>query len=312
MTPRAARAVPTRNVLGEGILWCARDQALYWTDIQASTLWRYQPETGALRSWAMPERLACLALCETPGWLLLGLASKLAFFHPASGRMQPITDVEPDLPTRLNDGACDRQGRFVFGTLHEPQDGGAQQPLGSFYRLNADLSVERLPLDRVAISNSLAFSPEGTTMYFCDTPSRRIQSCDYAASGEIGKARTFVAMGAGDGHPDGATIDADGGLWSAHWGAGHIVRYTADGRRDIVIEVPTPQPTRMAFGNRCLDTLYITSASEGLGSAKLRDDPQAGAVFRACEIAHHGVPEPRFAGLPAKADGRVSTRHPED
>lgn len=298
MIRRATCIAPTRNVLGEGILWCARDQTLYWTDIQSSVLWCYQPETRALRSWAMPERLACLALCEAAGWLVLGLASKLAFFHIASGTMQPIVAVEPDLPTRLNDAACDRQGRFVFGTLHEPQDGGEQKPVGSFYRLNTDLSVERLPLDHVAISNSLAFSPDGGIMYFCDTPTGRIMCCDYSADGTIRDARRFAELDGADGHPDGAAIDADGGLWSAHWGAGRIVRYTADGLEDVVIEIPARQPTRMAFGNHQLDTLYITTAREGLSDAALHDDAQAGALFAVADMTYHGLPEPRFAGMP--------------
>ena len=144
MNAAATVALQARNTLGEGIVWCTREQALYWTDIHEATLWRYRPRDGRAEQWPMPERLACLALCETDGWLLLGLASRLAFFHPASGTLAPIAEVEAGLPTRLNDGACDRQGRFVFGTLHEPAPGGARQAIGSFYRLNADLSIERL------------------------------------------------------------------------------------------------------------------------------------------------------------------------
>lgn len=106
------------NVLGEGIQWCTRTQALYWTDIHASILWRHRPEDGVTETWPMPERLASFALCELDDWLLLGLATRLAFFHLPSGRLEPLCEVEGDLPTRLNDGVCDREGRFVFGTLH--------------------------------------------------------------------------------------------------------------------------------------------------------------------------------------------------
>lgn len=271
---------------------------LYWSDIQKSTLWRYRPETRDLRSWPMPERLGCLALCEADGWLLLGMASRPAFFHVACARMLPIADIEPDLPTRLNDGACDRQGRFIFGTLHQPPDGRAQEPAGGFYRLNADLAVERLPLGNVAISNSVAFSPDGGTMFFCDTPNRRIQCCDDPANGDVGPPRTFVEMDDDDGDLDGSTIDSGGGLWNAQWGGRRIVRYTKDGHKDTVIEVPTRQPTRMTFGNRQLDTLYITSACEGMSSEELEGDPQAGVLFASTGMGQIGVPEPRFAGTP--------------
>ena len=212
MSGVAQPVVAAGNQLGEGVLWCPRAQALYWTDILASTLWRHTPHDGTTRQWPMPERLASFALCEADGWLLLGLASQLAFFHLDSGALQPIADVEPDLPTRVNDGVCDRQGRFIFGTLHETEAGVPKQPIGGFYRLNADLSLQRLPLPSVAISNSLAFSPDGGTMYFCDSPTRRIQCCDYAVDGSVGAPRVFVDVAGIPGEPDGSTVDAGGGL----------------------------------------------------------------------------------------------------
>jgi len=121
-----ARAVlEAGNRLGEGVLWCPRAQALYWTDIHAATLWRYTPGDGGTRQWRLPERLASFALCEADGWLLLGLASQLAFFQLDSGLLLPIVEVEPGLPTRLNDGVCDRQGRFVRTHLVSPETAAA-------------------------------------------------------------------------------------------------------------------------------------------------------------------------------------------
>ncbi|OOG58502.1 gluconolaconase [Rhodanobacter sp. B05] len=295
-----ARAVlAAGNQLGEGVLWCARAQALYWTDIPAATLWRYTPHDGSTRQWALPERLASFALCEADGWLLLGLASQLAFFHMESGELQPIVAVEAGLPTRLNDGVCDRQGRFVFGTLHEPLQGESQRPVGGFYRLNADLALERLPLPTVAISNSLAFSPDGATLYYCDSPTRRIQCCDYHADGSVGAARTFVDLAGIEGEPDGSTVDAEGGLWNAQWGMSRVVRYRPDGSEDTVVHVPTRQPTRAAFGGPALDTLYITSAREGLSADRLREEPLAGALF-AVTAGVRGISEARFAGVPGR------------
>jgi L-arabinonolactonase len=288
-------ALEADNVLGEGIVWCDRAQALYWTDIQAATLWRHTPASGETRHWTMPERLASFALCQADGWLLLALASRLAFFHLADGTLHTVCDVEPDLPTRCNDGACDRQGRFVFGTLHEPADGGPKQPVGGFWRLDADLSLQHLPLDGVAISNSLAFSPGGGTLYYCDSPTQIIRCCDYGDT--VGPSRNFVDLRGISGEPDGSCVDADGGLWNAQWGMGRVVRYHPDGREDRVVPVPARQPTRPALGGAALDTLYVTSARDGLDEAALARDPLAGALF-AARVEARGLPEPRFAGVP--------------
>lgn len=295
MSDRATVVVPACNSLGEGIVWCDREQALYWTDIHGAVLWRHRPGDGRTEQWPMPERLACLALCEADGWLLLGLASGLAFFHPASRTLAPTMPVEAGLPTRLNDGSCDRQGRFVFGTLHEPAAGGRHQPLGSFYRLNADLSLERLELPHVAISNSVAFSPDGRTLYFCDSPTRTIQCCDYGR--RCGPPRIFTRIEEVGGEPDGSAVDRDGGLWNAQWGLGRIARYDAQGQLDRCLQLPVAHPTRVAFGGRLLDRLYITSARDGLDAAALANQPDAGALFAAVP-GHTGLPEARFAGPP--------------
>lgn len=295
MTASATVVLDVGNTLGEGIVWCERAQALYWTDIQAATLWRHRPANGETHTWVLPERLASFALCEADGWLLLGLASRLAFFHLDSAELRPIMPVEPALATRLNDGTCDRQGRFVFGTLHEPRGGGAKQPLGGFYRLRADLRLEKLPLAGVAISNSLAFSPDGGTMYYCDSPTRRIQCCDYGD--QLGAVRTFVQLDGSEGEPDGSTIDAQGGLWNAQWGLSRVVRYRPDGQIDHIVTLPASQPTRPAFGGPALDQLYVTSARDGLTPAVLQRQPHAGALFGA-DTGFVGLPEPRFAGSP--------------
>lgn len=287
-------AVDAGNTLGEGVLWCPRRGVLYWTDLARAQLWELSPSDGATRTHAMPERLASFALCEADDWLLLALASRLAFYHLPSGALRPLHDVEPGLDTRANDGACDRQGRFVFGTLHEPAS-GAKRAVGGFHRLDADLSLERLPLPDVAIANSIAFSPQGTTMYFCDSLEKRIRCCDY---GDVpGPSRVFADLTHLDGEPDGSAVDAEGALWNAQWGLGRVVRYRADGAEDRVVPVPARQPTRPAFGDPGLDTLYVTSARDGLSPEMLAADTHAGALF-SMPAGVRGLPEPRFAGDP--------------
>jgi L-arabinonolactonase len=195
--------------------------------------------------------------------------------------------VEADLPTRINDGKCDRQGRFVFGTKH---DVAKAEKIGGFYRLNLDLSLERLPLGECAISNSIAFSPDGSRMYFCDSPEREIRVCDYDS---FANQRVFVELSDASGEPDGSAVDSDGGLWNAQWGGRRVVRYDADGRETARIDVPTAQPSCVAFGGAQLDTAYITSARVGLDAGALQDDPHAGAVFIATPSAT-GIAEPVF------------------
>ncbi|MGH8159702.1 MAG: SMP-30/gluconolactonase/LRE family protein [Rhodanobacter sp.] len=292
-------ALDAGNTLGEGIVWCERMQALYWTDIQRATLFRLQPVSNTLEQWPMPERLASFALCEADGWLLLALATRLAFFRLADGHLQTLHAVEPGLPTRCNDGACDRQGRFVFGTLHEPADGGAKQPIAGFWRLNADFTLEKLPLEGVAISNSLAFSPDGGTLYYCDSLARTIRCCDYGDT--LGAARLFADLRGTTGEPDGSCVDADGGLWNAQWGLGRVVRYNTDGSVERILPLAARQPTRPAFGGAALDTLYVTSARDGLDAAALASEPLAGALF-AAQVGRRGLPEPRFAGTPPTSD----------
>jgi L-arabinonolactonase len=288
----AVLVVPAQNTLGEGATWCARSGRFYWTDIEGALLSRYDPRDGSHVTWPMPERLACFALCEDEGTLLLGLASRLAFFDLATGTIETITEVEPDLSTRLNDGRCDRQGRFVFGTKYE---GEPLQAIGGFYRLHPDLTLERLPLPAPAISNSIAFSPDGGTMYFCDSPTREIRACDYGADGTIANDRVFVTLTDATGVPDGSTVDAEGGLWNAQWGGARVVRYGVNGLETERVNIPTAQPSCVTLGGALLDTLYVTSARAEMDEAALAGDPAAGGVFGA-PAGRTGLAEPLFKG----------------
>jgi L-arabinonolactonase len=298
---RASLLIDAKCTLGEGATWCARSGRFYWTDIEGAKLWHYDPRDGRSTFWRMPERLATFALCADPHYLLLGLATHLAFFNLATGETQRIVDVEPGLNTRVNDGRCDRQGRFVFGTKDE---GSPLRAVGGFYRLNRDLSLERLPLPAPAISNSIAFSPDGATMYYCDSPTREIRACDYGVEGTIANDRLFTRLADATGEPDGSTVDRDGGLWNAQWGGARVVRYGSDGVETARVNVPTVQPSCVALGGDQLDTLYITSARADLDASALAGDTQAGGVFVAVPGAR-GLPEAVFEGAPGLA-GRVS------
>ncbi|MCA8091080.1 SMP-30/gluconolactonase/LRE family protein [Burkholderia anthina] len=281
----------SRNTLGEGATWCDATHALYWTDIEGARLWRCRADGSDLAQWPMPERLACFALTNEPHVLLVGLATHLAFFDLRSGAFTRIVDVEPDLPTRLNDGRCDPFGAFVFGM----KDEGGEPPraVGGFYRLNPDLTLERLALPAAAIANSIAFSPDGTRMTFCDSLVREILVCDYRADGEVDNVRPFARLTDADGDPDGSTMDRDGGLWNAQWGGRRVVRYGPDGVETERVAVPTAQPSCVALDGE--GRLYVTSARVGLSDDALASDADAGGVF-VVQTRHAGLATARFAG----------------
>ena len=292
-TTAARLLVDAQARLGECALWCDRSAALYWTDIEASTLSRWQSRDGSVRHWPLPERLGSFALGEQPSQLLLGLASGIALFDLESGALTPIIPVEPEHPdTRINDGRCDRQGRFVFSMFR--QTPGAA-PIGHFYRVGADLAIERLPLPQVAVGNSIAFSPDGARLYFTDSPTRLIQCADYHPDGRIGTPRPFARLPANAGFPDGSTVDADGGLWNAQWDGGCLVRWGEDGAETARIELPASRPTCAAFGGAALGRLFVTTARIGLAADRLQREPGAGGVFMIEQPGAVGLPEARFS-----------------
>jgi L-arabinonolactonase len=289
-------AVDTANTLGECVLWCERTGRVLWTDIANATLWTHSPALGATQRWPMPEPLCSFALTEDDDVLLLGLASGLAWYRFSTGAVTRLHDVEAHLPqTRLNDGRCDRQGRFVFGTFNKDSD--PRHPVGSFYRLNTDLTLERLPLQHVAIANSICFSADGATLYYCDSQERVIRCCDYgSADGEFANDRVFADLRGDPAEPDGSTVDADGHLWNAYWGKGCLVRYRPDGSVERTVALPAPQPTCVAFGGPGLNVLYATSARQWLSDDQLAAAPASGALFELA-TAVRGLPESRFRGL---------------
>ena len=284
--------VDAGNHLGECVLWCERSARVFWTDITAQRLHCLDPDSGARLDWPMPERLCCFGFTADENVLLLGLASRLAFFNLLTGVVTPICAVEAELPTtRLNDGRCDRQGRFVFGTMNEHP---GRQAIGSFYRLNHDLTLERLALPGIAIANSICFSVDGQAMYFCDSMEKIIYRWDGYGNGDPTQISVFVDCSAGPAAPDGATIDADGFLWSAQWGGARVLRYASDGGIERSIAVPVSQPSCVCLGGALLGQLFVTTARESLSDAMLARQPLAGGLFHAHLADVHGLPEARF------------------
>ena len=285
----AELVVDAQARLGECVLWCEQAAALYWTDIEGACLSRWSAADGRVRRWQLPERVGSFALCHRPSQLLLGLASGIALFDLEREALSPIMAVEAEqATTRINDGRCDAQGRFVFGMFN-----AALAPIGHFYRVDADLGIERLALPTVAVANSIAFSPDGSRLYFADSPTRAIHCADYHAGGRIGAPRLFKQLAANEGYPDGSAVDADGGLWNAQWDGGCVVRYDSTGVETARLAVPASRPTCVAFGGAALDRLFVSTARIGLDAEALRSQPTAGGVF-ALMPGRRGLPEHRF------------------
>jgi len=289
---RGVECVVRENfLLGEGPLWNVRDESIWWVDILAPALHRLTPATGARKVWPMPSSIGSFVF-RPGGDLLAGLRSGFAFFDPRTSAFTPVAAPETSLPkNRPNDGKCDRDGRYWCGTM---MDGG-MEPTGSLYRIDRDRSCRKF-LSDIRVPNSIAFSPDGRTMYFTDTRQGDIRAYEYdRAAGTLGTMRVIAPAGHAPGSPDGSTVDADGCLWSARYGGGMVVRITPAGKVDRAIRLPVTQVTAAAFGGPKLDTLYITTAAQRLAPEELAKQPLAGSLF-AVRPGVSGLPEADYAG----------------
>ncbi len=288
------KTLSVANELGEGVIWDHRSQKLWWTDIQGSALYRYDPQTEELEQWEAPERLACFAPREghADHQLVCAFESGFAFYSPVDNRLEWIEKLESDNPgTRFNDGRTDRQGRLWAGTMVEDQDNASYK--GSLYCLNEDLSVTKT-IGGLSIPNSLCWSPDGKTMYHTDTPTLEINQYDFDIdTGRFGHTTTFVKTKDGC-YPDGSIVDSQGGLWNAQWGSSTVVRYTQSGAQDLVVDVPATQPSCVAFGGKGLNLMFVTSAWQGMNSEARIADPEAGNLF-IYETSFKGIAERGFA-----------------
>ena len=290
--------VESGDRLGEVPLWSPSRRVLYWIDVRKPALYCWAPDTGRVRALPLPEPVG--SFCETGRCrLLLALKSGLYFMDPDSGALQAWFDPEPQLPgNRLNDGKCDRQGRFWVGSMND----GDRLPTGTLYSVRGDGRAAG-HVSGITIPNSLAWSPDGKKMYFADTPARRILVYDFDPDdGVPANPRTFVDLAGHPGRPDGATVDAEGCLWSALVHAGQVVRYTPQGREDRVITLPVTGVTSCAFGGARMETLFVTTATQGLSEQALREQPLAGALF-AVDAGVSGIGETPFAEGETEARG---------
>jgi L-arabinonolactonase len=277
------------NTLGEGVSWDPIGERVWWTDVQERLLYRYDPLQGALKSFGLPERLGSFGFVEGSDEIVAAFESGLAIYHPESGALNWLARPEHAAKNlRFNDGRVDRQGRFWTGSMVE----GAGLPTAKLYCLRGEQLDVRLT--NIAISNSICFSPDGRQLYFADSPERTILRYDIDADTGAISNRAIFARTPPRAFPDGSNVDAQGYVWNAHWGAGRVVRYALDGSIDLEIEIPTTQPTCIAFGGKDLDLLYVTTARQGMSPDALAREPNAGNVF-VYKPNIKGLADPRFA-----------------
>jgi sugar lactone lactonase YvrE len=277
--------------LGECPVWSADEQALYWVDINAPSLNRFDPARGSNDAWPMPQSIGSFAL-RASGGFVAALRDGVWFVDRNGGLERKIAAAPYDpAHHRFNDGRADPQGRFWAGSMNEKRDASS----AALYRLSSDLELVCV-LDDITISNGLAWSPDGRTMYHADTSARAVRAYEFdSARGEPANGRVFAHFDGETDRPDGAAVDSEGCYWSAFYRGGKLVRLSPQGSLLAEYAVPAMCPTMCAFGGDDLRTLYVTSARQMREADELARLPLSGGLF-SMRVDVAGLPEPKFAG----------------
>jgi L-arabinonolactonase len=281
--------VPDR--LGEGPLWDVREQRLYWIDSYGPSIHSSDAAGRDRRSWSVPAPIGSMALRENGG-AVIALRDGFHLFDFDSGEASRIAETQPgELRPRLNDGKVDRQGRFLAGSM----DFQESEPVGKLFRLDHDLSVHVLDTG-IVCSNGPCWSLDGRTLYFADTTRKLIYAYDYDVdTGDVLSRRVFTDFARLRGYPDGATVDAEGFVWSVEVYSGRLIRFDPEGVVDRIVGLPVQSATSVIFGGADLDIAYVTSMARPAGNEYHRER-EAGYVFAVHGLGVRGVEEPRFKG----------------
>ena len=275
-----------KATLGEGPIWDARTQTLYWVDIRNKRIY-----SGSDILVQLDDFVGCIAPRKSGG-LILTNRSRFASLDLDSLQLTRLSALNDEPHTnRFNDGKCDPCGRFLAGTM----DMGEKEPTGSLYSFDGK-SVTKL-VSNVIISNGMTWSPDYKTFYYIDTPTREVKAFDYdLETGEVANPRCVISVPPSLGWPDGMTSDMQGNLWIAMWGAAQVTKWNpATGRLLEQIPVPAMNVSSVTFGGRDCNELYITSACLGLDETLLSEYPLTGGVFR-LQTQVEGMSTFEFAG----------------
>jgi len=266
-----------KAILGEGPLWHARTQRLFWVDIEGHVVHVFDPATGRDRVIDVGQKVGAVVV-RRQGGLVLAVHRGFATLDLDTERVTLLSQPEPHLPdNRFNDGKCDPAGRFLAGTMSLTRKPGT----ANLWRLDPDLSVHHV-LGGVTTSNGIVWSLDQRTMYYIDTPTRQVAAFDYDVdTGRLTNRRAVAVFPEGAGSPDGMAIDARGMLWIAHFRGGRVSRWNPDnGTMLQAIDFPVKKVSACAFGGANLDELYVTTARIELTDDELRNQPYAGGLFR--------------------------------
>jgi sugar lactone lactonase YvrE len=287
--------------LAEGPLWDVDRQVLWWVDITAGRVHRFDPGSGSDTITEIGRAVGCVALCED-GRLVIAASDALLTLDPETGAIETLATFEPDsVARRCNDGKPDPQGRLWIDRLAFDRAPGASSlvrfcPSGP--GPNSEFALETI-LRGLTIPNGLDWTASGKLMYFVDSPRRVISVFDFdPATGSIANGRPFARVDESlglpaSGVPDGLTVDAEDCVWAAVWGGGCVLRFAPDGSLLGRIDVPVAQVSSCAFGGADMADLYITTAWEDATPAQRALEPAAGGIFRA-RPGVRGRPAERF------------------
>jgi sugar lactone lactonase YvrE len=280
-----------RNALGEGPLWDAEEQRLYWIDSYGPVVYSADANGRDRKSWPLPEPVGSLALRQKGG-AIVALRSGFHALDFKTGKVTPIAETQPgELTARMNDGKVDRQGRFIAGSM----DFEERNAVGRLFRLDPDLSVHELDRD-IICSNGPCFSPDGTILYFADTGKKLIYAYEYdTEAGAVRSRRVFTSFETLRGLPDGATVDEEGFVWSTEVYSGRLIRFDPNGVVDRIVGLPVQSTTSLTFGGTDLDIAFVTSMARPFNNNYHRER-EAGCVFAVHGLGVRGLPEPRFNG----------------
>lgn len=254
--------------LGEGPFWSLRDNALYWVDILGRCINRLSFKDNAISSFEQPDYAAWI-IGRHSGDFVAGIGRQIVRLALPSNTRKPIGSVDRGaMDNRLNDAKADARGRIWAGTMPV----NADRPSGALYRIDPDgtMVVVDVPY---TIANGPAIEPEGRWLLHTDTALSTIFRFEINEDGSLSERQAFIVFEPQWGRPDGMTLDAEGGLWVACWGAGCVMRFTPDGRPDRSITLPASQITSCCFAGPKLDRMFVTSAAIGT------DEEHGGALF---------------------------------
>jgi len=277
--------------LGEGPVWDAKTETLYWVDIFSKRI-----HAGSEILADLDEFVGCIAPRKDGG---LVFTQRYSFWtldqtpgQPDSVRKSLALNLEYEpRNNRFNDGKCDPRGRFLAGTM----DNNEVEPTGSLYSFDGKTATKIL--GNVTVSNGMAWSPDYKTFYYIDTPTREVRAFEYdLETGAIANPRVVIYVPEALGWPDGMTSDMEGNLWIAMWGGAKVTRWNPNtGELLEQIAIPAMNVSSCVFGGKSMNELYLTSARKGLDEATLQQYPLTGGVFR-IETKIEGMPTFAFAG----------------